>query len=84
MLRLAREAMHAGGASPAIFNAANEVAVAAFLDERIPFLAISRVVEHTLGECDSLDPPDLPTVLAIDAEARRIAAGHIENIKSEF
>src|SRR5690606_30293815 len=48
MLRLAKETMVAGGVAPALYNAANEVAVAAFLEGRIPFLAISRVVEQTL------------------------------------
>lgn len=74
MMRLAREVMHAGGVSPAIYNAANEVAVAAFLDGRLPFLAIPRVVEHTLQSIDSFEPADLPAVLAMDADARRVAS----------
>ena len=73
MLRLARETMHAAGAAPAIYNAANEVAVAAFLAGRIPFLAIPRVVEHTLGRLKNSAPPDLAAVLTIDLEARRLA-----------
>lgn len=73
MLRLARETMIAGGVAPAIFNAANEVAVAAFLDERMPFLAIPHVVEQTLGKIRNFEPADLPSVLALDAEARRVA-----------
>jgi 1-deoxy-D-xylulose-5-phosphate reductoisomerase len=73
MLRLAREAMRAGGVAPAVFNAANEVAVAAFLGGRIPFLAISRVVEHTLGQIANFDPGSLEAVLAADREARRWA-----------
>ena len=80
MFRLAREAMRAGGSAPALFNAANEVAVEAFLGERIPFLAISGVVEHTLGQIASFDPPDLTAVLMADAEARRVASGHIQAI----
>jgi len=80
MLRLARNAMQAGGAAPAVFNAANETAVAAFLAERIPFLAISQVVEHTLGQIANLDPPDLSAVLAVDAESRRVAAAQIQDI----
>jgi 1-deoxy-D-xylulose-5-phosphate reductoisomerase len=77
MLRLAREAMHACGAAPAILNAANEVAVAAFLGEKIPFLAISAVVEQTLARCSNFEPPDLPSLLAADAEARRVAADEV-------
>ncbi len=77
MLRIARESMHLGGSAPAVFNAANEVANAAFLEGRIPFLAISRVVEQTLSLSDCSDPADLPAVLATDAEARRTAAAQI-------
>jgi 1-deoxy-D-xylulose-5-phosphate reductoisomerase len=76
MLRLARETMTAGGVAPAIYNAANELAVAAFLDGRIPFLAIPRVVEQTLASITNFEPADLPAVLAVDAQSRR-AAAHI-------
>ncbi len=81
MLRLARGAMLAGGGTPAVYNAANEVAVAAFLDHRIPFLAIPRVVEHTLALLSARTPADLPAILALDAEARRLARLEIENPK---
>jgi 1-deoxy-D-xylulose-5-phosphate reductoisomerase len=74
MLRLARQAMADGGCAPAVYNAANEVAVAAFLAGRIPFLAIPQVVDNTLQMTDRREPADLPEVLAIDADARRIAA----------
>jgi len=74
LYRLARKTMEAGGVTPAIFNASNEVAVEAFLDGRIDFLAISDVVDHTLQNVPSFEPTDLPSVLAIDAEARSIAA----------
>ena len=77
MLRLALETMRAGGVAPAIFNAANEVAVAAFLAGTIPFLAIPRVVEHTLGAITNFEPPDLPAVIAIDQEARRLASARL-------
>ena len=82
MLRLARETMHAAGAAPAIYNAANEVAVAAFLAGRIPFLAIPRVVEHTLGRLKNSAPPDLAAVLTIDLEARRLATLEINHHQS--
>jgi 1-deoxy-D-xylulose 5-phosphate reductoisomerase len=72
-LRLAREAMAAGGTAPAIFNAANEVAVAAFLKNQVPFLAIPRIIEHTLATVKVVEPGTLDQVLAVDAEARRVA-----------
>ena len=73
MLRIAREVMHAGGTAPAIYNAANEVAVAAFLGGRLPFVGIPRVVAQTLAQLPSIEPADLACVLAVDSEARRIA-----------
>jgi 1-deoxy-D-xylulose-5-phosphate reductoisomerase len=69
--------MVAGGVAPAVYNAANEVAVAAFLAGRIPFLAIPRVVEHTLGQVDNFEPADLPAVVAVDRESRRLATAHL-------
>ena len=72
-LRLAREAMAAGGTAPAVFNAANEVAVAAFLQGRVPFLAISGIIEHSLGRVRLVEPDTLDQVLAADHEARRVA-----------
>ena len=72
-LRLAREALDAGGASPAILNAANEIAVAAFLAGRIGFLEIAAIVADTLSCYDPPAPETLDAVLAIDAEARALA-----------
>jgi 1-deoxy-D-xylulose-5-phosphate reductoisomerase len=72
-LRLAREAMASGGTAPAVFNAANEVAVAAFLQNQVPFLAIPRIIEHSLGTVKRIDPTSLDQVMAVDAEARRVA-----------
>jgi 1-deoxy-D-xylulose-5-phosphate reductoisomerase len=82
MLRLARETMAAGGVAPAIYNAANELAVAAFLAGRIPFLAIPRVVEHTLGIIRNFEPTDLPAVVALDAESRRVTSAHLQTFSS--
>lgn len=73
LLELARAALRTGGTAPAAYNAANEVAVAAFLAEQIPFTAIAPIVEQTLGATVCGDPPDLATVIAHDAEARRVA-----------
>ena len=77
-LRLARAAMEAGGARPAILNAANEIAVAAFLARRIPFGRIAAIVEQVLDRYAALAPATVQDVLAIDAEARRIAAAELE------
>jgi 1-deoxy-D-xylulose-5-phosphate reductoisomerase len=73
-LRLAREAIRAGGALPAVMNAANEVAVAAFLAGRTGFLDIERVVAGTMDRIGALRPSDLDGIMAADAEARRVAA----------
>ncbi len=82
MLGLACEAMTAGGVAPAVFNAANELAVAAFLERRIPFLALPRVVEHTLGTIKNFEPADLTAVLAADAEARRVTAAQMPHFST--
>ena len=79
MLRLAKQAMTTGGVAPAIYNAANEVAVAAFLNGNIPFLAIPRLVEHTLATITHFEPADLAAVLAVDADARRVATARLKN-----
>ena len=76
-LRLARAAMVAGGVAPAIYNAANEVAVTAFLAGRLPFLAISRVIDETLQSAPNFEPADLDAVLEADLAARRAAEIHL-------
>jgi len=73
-LRLAYEVLHAGGTAPAILNAANEIAVAAFLERRLSFLGIPRLIEATLEALPAGLEGSLADVLAADAEARRIAA----------
>ena len=72
-LQLAYAALRAGGTAPAILNAANEVAVAAFLDRRLPFLGIPRLIESTLAALPAQPESSLADVLMADAEARRIA-----------
>jgi 1-deoxy-D-xylulose-5-phosphate reductoisomerase len=79
-LRIAREALSAGGATPAILNAANEIAVAAFLARSIGFLDIVAIVESVLARYSPPPPASLEDVLAIDGEARRIAAQVMERI----
>ncbi|HIJ64252.1 MAG TPA: 1-deoxy-D-xylulose-5-phosphate reductoisomerase, partial [Rhodospirillaceae bacterium] len=76
-LRLAREALRAGGGAPTIFNAANEMAVQAFLERHIGFLEIARVVETVLAELDGVAVETLADVLALDGEARRVAGAVI-------
>ena len=78
-LTLARDALDAGGARPAILNAANEVAVAAFLAGRIGFLEIAAIVSDTLDRYDPPAPATLDAVLAIDAEARRQATAGLKD-----
>jgi 1-deoxy-D-xylulose-5-phosphate reductoisomerase len=77
-LRLAREALAAGGAKPAILNAANEVAVAAFLARRIAFTDIAAIVESVLSHYVPGSPVSIDDVLAIDLEARRLAGSEME------
>jgi 1-deoxy-D-xylulose-5-phosphate reductoisomerase len=72
-LRLAREAGEAGGTAPCVLNAADEVAVAAFLEERIPFTAIAAVVAETLGAVPATAPTHFDDLYAADAEARERA-----------
>lgn len=77
-LSLAKSALAAGGAKPAILNAANEVAVAAFLEGRIGFTAIADVVESVLQQYDAQTPASIRDVLDVDGEARRRAAYCLE------
>ncbi|MBD3762011.1 1-deoxy-D-xylulose-5-phosphate reductoisomerase [Rhizorhabdus sp.] len=79
-LAIAREVLRAGGAKPAILNAANEVAVAAFLDGRIGFLDIALIVRKALDRYDPPAPASLDDVFAIDAEARDTARVAMEII----
>ncbi|MCJ2181323.1 1-deoxy-D-xylulose-5-phosphate reductoisomerase [Novosphingobium sp. 1949] len=71
--RLARAAAEAGGAMPAVLNAANEIAVEAFLRGQIAFTRIAAEVEHVLETFAPCAPQTLDEVLAVDAEARRRA-----------
>ena len=77
LLPLAREAGVRGGTYPCAFNAANEVAVAAFLDERIGFAEIAPLVEDALDRADGNAVSDLPELVAADAATRRVAEGRL-------
>jgi 1-deoxy-D-xylulose-5-phosphate reductoisomerase len=74
-LGLAFEALRAGGSAPAVMNAANEVAVSAFLQRRLAFLGIPALIERTMHRLPALPSATLDDRLAADAEARRIATG---------
>jgi 1-deoxy-D-xylulose-5-phosphate reductoisomerase len=74
-LARAREAAEAGGAAPVVLNAANEVAVQAFLERRIPFTGIPAVIEAALAAFKPRGPKTLEEILAVDREARAVAAG---------
>jgi 1-deoxy-D-xylulose-5-phosphate reductoisomerase len=77
MLRLARQAGERGGTFPCAFNAANEVAVAAFLDGRIRFPEIARLVEDALAGVGGAPARDISELVEADGEARRLAQGRV-------
>jgi 1-deoxy-D-xylulose-5-phosphate reductoisomerase len=72
-LRLAREACDAGGTASAVLNAANEIAVEAFLQGRIGFLAIAELNQKVMEASEFYEPLDIPAVISADAEARVVA-----------
>ncbi len=76
-LKFAYEAMSAGGTTSAILNAANEVAVQAFLQERLPFTAIPKVIETTLSQLTGRTANSLEIILEDDAHARELAQSTI-------
>jgi len=81
-LRLAREAMKKGGAWPCTLNAADEIAVAAFLEHQIPFLGIPEIVEAVLTRTPRNRIEKMDDVLAADREARRIAKEEVGRLAS--
>jgi len=81
-LKLARHAMQAGGLAPSILNAANEVAVSAFLQQKIAFLQISQVVEHTLNHVQNGLADSIDTILQTDQLARQVASQRITQLGS--
>jgi 1-deoxy-D-xylulose-5-phosphate reductoisomerase len=82
-LRLATEALKAGGTSPCILNAANEIAVDAFLNLKIRFTDIAWVIEETMKSFESSSAETLSEILAIDSQARAIATEVISNLEKE-
>lgn len=79
-LDLARQAMRAGGLAPTILNAANEVAVAAFLNQQIGFTNIPQVVEHTLQKLENSVANNIESILNKDEVARHVAQQYISSI----
>jgi len=71
-LRVARDALAAGNGAPTILNAANEVAVAAFMEGRTGFMGIVSTVDQTLESMEAQTPASLSDVVALDAEAREV------------
>ncbi len=80
-LSLAFAAAKAGGTAPAILNAANEIAVAAFLDDGLPYLKIAEVVERTLNAVPAVTADSLEIILSADAKARQITSDLILDIQ---
>ncbi|HEX4938749.1 MAG TPA: 1-deoxy-D-xylulose-5-phosphate reductoisomerase, partial [Candidatus Kapabacteria bacterium] len=72
-LRLAREAMQTGQTASVVLNAANEIAVEAFLAGQLPFPAIARTLDRVMEKAALVEPIDLDTILKADAEARALA-----------
>jgi len=79
-LRLAREALKKGGAMPCALNAADEIAVAAFLEQRLPFSGIPEVIEKVLARTPRIKFENMDEVLAADREARRMAKEEVERL----
>jgi 1-deoxy-D-xylulose-5-phosphate reductoisomerase len=77
-LSLAFAAAQSGGTAPAVLNAANEIAVAAFLEEGLPYLQIPVIVEKTLNAIATSKPDSLEVILHIDAQARKVARDFIK------
>lgn len=75
-LQLAYDALRTGGAAPAIFNAANEIAVERFLAKEIAYLDIPKLIEHSLTKVASHSEPSLDQLLQTDTETRALAQGH--------
>jgi 1-deoxy-D-xylulose-5-phosphate reductoisomerase len=81
-LRLAFAALKQGGTASAALNAANEIAVDAFLERRIGFMRIAEVVAEVLDHIGAGDAENLDAVLGIDAQARTMARAHVERLSN--
>jgi 1-deoxy-D-xylulose-5-phosphate reductoisomerase len=83
-LRLAAECLNAGGAACTILNGANEAAVAAFLNDEIPFGGITRLVEGALAKLGSLPAASLDDIFHADQEARRVVAEMLPGLRGQI
>lgn len=81
LLRLAQEVAETGGTIPAVYNAANEIAVAAFLNRQIGFTDIYRVVAETVAQTPPVADPTIADILAADSEARLSARKSLETVR---
>jgi 1-deoxy-D-xylulose-5-phosphate reductoisomerase len=72
-LRLAYEAIKAGGIMPTVLNAANEIAVQAFLDEQVRFVDIATIIERSMAKFTADNADSLELILQADEEARKVA-----------
>ena len=79
-LRFAKDALAHGGTAPLVFNAANEIAVEAFLRNRIGFLQISDIIDHSLNTSSNKQTGSLDELLELDAEVRQLASARIEQL----
>jgi 1-deoxy-D-xylulose-5-phosphate reductoisomerase len=79
-LSLAYDALRKGGNMPCILNAANEMAVSAFLDEKIGFMQIAHIVEHTMEQCQFSPVPDLDLLEETDRNSRETALSFINKL----
>ena len=79
-LRLARNALAHGGTAPLVFNAANEIAVEAFLRNRIGFLQISDIIDHSLSTSSNKQTQSVAELLELDGQVRRLARSRIEQL----
>jgi 1-deoxy-D-xylulose-5-phosphate reductoisomerase len=77
-LRLARAALEPGGSAPVILNAANEIAVAAFLDRRIGFARIAELIERALDTVPHSEPKAIDDCVTVDVETRRVVQAMID------
>ena len=75
---MAYDALEVGGSAPCVLNAANEVAVAAFLKDEVGFLEMSDVLEHALNSVPHQAKPDLESLFELDAAAREAASSRIK------
>ena len=72
-LNIAFEAIRQGGNVPCIINAANEIAVSAFLENKVTFMQIPKIIKKTMYECQNIVNPNIEELIPTDVEARRIA-----------